>query len=288
MFAPARGTILGGEEIVFTGDLLDETRDRSLEESALPAGWSAFGAGLVTPTRVGLELDTGTTAGVVAGIESGDTYLHADLSVAAQVVHPMGATASSVDLAVLEVQSGSGDAARVGLRRGFGADPSLTVGFGEVVPASGPTVPGGVVAAASGVLRLVRNGGRVWGFVGDTRVLDAPFAATAGAVRLWAGNGSLATRVRSRLVDYRVRSHARIEGRLVEEKLDLSRHRMVGRVPAVPAEELGEADVVVFGLAGETVFAGGFEYVLPVGKTVGRAPARTLVVVQDPVLRDGL
>lgn len=296
-------TIRGGKFIVFGGSetLLDTSMDRSLLSTSLPMGWTTVtaGSGSRNPTLAGLELDTGLTAASVAGLQSTTTYDNFDIAIDVELVYPVGATASPVDLAVLEARTASGAIARVRLRRGWGADPALTAGFGDMVPVSGPTLTGGIVdATGATTLRIVRNEERVFAFVGvrDTdgvystlsKVLDYDtFPADAGSVRFYVGNVGIAGRVRTRFTNFTVRSHVLIGPRLLEDKLDLSTRRLAGNVPAATVEEVGLHDVTVFGLFGETVYPDGFEYVLPTEKTLGRVAARTLFIVQDPVLRDG-
>lgn len=296
-------TIRGGKLIVFAANasFIDTSRDRTLREVTLPAGWSTVvsGTGAVSAGRTGVACDSGLTSASTAGLESTDTYLQADVAVDVELVHPTGATASAVDLAVLEARSASGSVARVRLRRGFGADSELTVAYGDITPASGPVVVGGIADAAGNLtLRIVRDGVRVWGFVGTrttdggwaslVKVLDYDrFASDAGVVRFYVGNVGVAGRVLTRFTNYTVRSHARIGSRLVDDKVDISTRRFTGLVPAATVEEVGLHDISVFGLFGELVYDDGFRYVLPPPKTVGRESTRTLFVVQDPILKDG-
>lgn len=301
-----RDTIRGGLFLVFaTSDaLVDTARDRSLKATALPAGWNSLvtGSGALRPTLAGLELDTGVTAGSTAGLESSDAYLRFDLAVDVELLDPTGATSSAVDLAVLETRSGGGAIARVRLRRGWGLDPKLTVGFGDLVPVSGPTITGGIADAGTRTvytLRIVRHEEYVWGFIGKrsadgttydslTKVLEYDrFPTDTGLVRFYVGNPGFASRVRSRFTNYTVRSHARIGKRLLDNKVDVSRRRIVGNVPAATIQELGRHDIHLFGLFGEVSFPNGFEYVLPPQRTVGREAARSLFTVQDPILKDG-
>jgi len=301
-----RDTIRGGLFLVFAApdSLVDTTRDRSLLSTSLPAGWNSLtsGSGGVRPTLAGLELDTGVTAGSVAGLESTDAYLRFDIAVDVELVHPTGATSSAVDLAVLEARTGSGAIARVRLRRGWGTNPALTVGFGDMVPVTGPVLTGGIVDAGARelyTLRIVRHEEYVWGFLGVrssdgttytslTKVLDfTQFPTDTGLVRFYVSNPGYSARVRSRFTNYTVRSHARVGKRLLDNKVDVSRRRLAGNVPAATVQELGRHDIHLFGLFGEVSFPNGFEYVLPPPKTVGRESARTLFTVQDPILKDG-
>ena len=307
VFVPESDTIRGGKEIVFSlgGSLLDTSRDESFLSTSLPAGWSnvTSGSGQRLPTAAGLVLDTRLAAASQAGIETPDNdYVSFDVAVDVELFYPVGATSVPVNLAVLETETSSGSTARVRLCRGWGADPTLTVGFGDLLLVGEPDLTGGIVDAGSALekitLRIVRDAARVFGFVGKRdstgrytmlqKVIDYDaFPIDAGAVRFYVGNNTLARRVQTRFSNFTVRSHALINSRLVEDKVDVSTRRMTGVVPAATLEEVGLHDLTVFGLFGSVTSVNGFEYTLPAEKTVGRVTARRLFTVQDPVLRDG-
>lgn len=298
---PPSDTTRGGGVVVLSSNatLLDVSADRTLLGPSLPAGWSSVlaGSGLATPRSSGLELDTRLTAASSAYLASVATFTNFDVAVDVELEHPSGATAGVVDLAVLEARSTSGGIARVLLRRGFGADPALTVGFGDT---TGPAALGSAVDATGMVtLRIVRNGARVWGFVGirddeDAYVALIPvleydrFPADAGIVRFGLGNGGQAIRVRAHFTNLTFRSHVRIGTRLVEAKTTPGARRIAGIVPAALVEEIGAEDVTVFGLFGSYTRVDGFVYVYPPERTVSRESTRTLFVVQDPALKDGV
>lgn len=290
---PDSDTLRGGKAVVAFAQtiLLDTTHDAAFAGLSLPAAWTGIstGSGSATPTYNGLVLDTGLVGASTAAVASVDTFLNYDMSVEVLPVFPEG-VAVPVDLAVLEVTAASGATARVRLRRGVGLDPTLVSGAGDVT-VGGVTTAGGVLPihdAAAVTLRMVRNGARLFGFVGDVQVLDIRFfALDAGVVRLRAGNLTFAGRVRTVVRNFRVRSHVTISSRLIDHKIDVSTRRLAGNVPAAPIEELGLRDVVIFGLFGEIVIPNGFLYVLPPERTLGLTSAESFVTVQDPVLKDG-
>lgn len=296
-------TIRGGLLLVLAQNalLLDPSRDQSFLSLTLPAGWTSVssGSGSVKATRDGLKLDSGVVAGSVAGLQTPDDYGRFDVAVDVELVFPVGGQPSVVDLAVLEARTISGAVARVRLRRGFGSDPARTVVFGDFT-IGGVTTTGGIEFAPDGplTLRIVRNGARIFGFVGVrdvsgryttlVKVIDYDrFPVDGGKIRLYLGNVGLAKRVVSTFANFTVRSHSTIAGRLLNNKLDISARRIVGNVPAATLEEVGLVDLSIFGLFGELKFTNGFRYVLPPEKTLGRQSPRTLFTVQDPVLRDG-
>jgi hypothetical protein len=299
---PVIDTLRGGAEIIVSSEslLLDTSRDELFTGLALPSAWTAAvaGSGQVRFTRDGVLCDSRLTSASTAGLTSTDSYLNADMALDVVFKFPED-VATPVDLAVLEVTSVSGATARVRLRRGVGVNPALIAVFGDLTLASGQTVVGGIEIVDPRphlTLRIVRNGARVFGFFGrrvDGRYTELHeilafdrFATDTGVVRFRVGNLGYAGRVETLFRNFTVRSHMTIDGKLIDNKLDLGAHRLFGNVPATSLARLGLRDVVVFGLFGSVTDVDGFEYILPPPKTVGRN-SEFLRLYQDVQLRDG-
>jgi hypothetical protein len=291
---PNTDTIRGGKRIAITVEsirILDTTQDASFRGRSLPLDWADTSAGgTVTPTLTGAVFSTGGTAGAIAQLANATAYAHFDAAVDVEVLGPR-ATSDVVDLLILRFTAGI--VCEVGIRLGPG---------GAYAYAFAGNIVGGVAAVDVSrvvTIRFVRNGDYAYAFVGTrdesgdyislTSLLSAlvePPMDETGTFDLVSQNGAVRSDVRVRASDLTIRSHARIGPRLLENRVD--RHqRLVGSVPAATLDEVGTTSIIAFGLFGEAVNPLGFEYTLPPVRTLSKDTGHTLVIVQDPALKDG-
>jgi hypothetical protein len=278
-------TFRGGAQIIFVRNgMRDITRDRAL--TSLPAGWSS--SGQVAFDSRGATLLSRTTPATLTTSDSDYTYF--DVAVDVIPVSPQSSTGVLEEIACLEHDVG-GEIARVCLVRG----PATLYGIGEAfvgdLTAGAQSITGGVIT-----LRMIRNGPRIYGYVGVRsrveeysvllKVLDAPFAGVGGGVLRLASRSAI-TATAAIFSDFTVRSHATINGRPIVNKRSPTNRQLVGFVPAASIKELGLTEVSVFGLFGSVTDSSAFSYTLPAPRTVGNEITRTLRTYQDPTIRDG-
>jgi hypothetical protein len=293
---PGQDTFRGGALLVVaSSDVLDTTRDALL--TSLPAGWSTSGLVDFPALRRGALLRGTASAPALLTTADAD-YVNFDAAVDIEPLSPPDGPPSDALIGCLEHPAGGGTA-RVCLVRGAFSDPSQLLAIGEAF-AGDPAA--GVAAVPAGIqtLRLVRNQDRVYGFVGTrgagadsyvtlTKILDAPAPAlgtSTGPLRL-ASRAESSQRTTSAVFrNFTVRSHASINGRLLDEKTVPTNRQVVGLVPRATIEEVGFATVSVFGLFGTVSSTDTFQYILPAPRTVGNEIVRTLRTYQDPVVRD--
>jgi hypothetical protein len=284
--------------------LVDLSRDQDFLGRVLPVGWANLvtGSGTVTVQQgLGLLFNSGTAGNSQAGIESTQTYTNGDAAFDFEILDAHESVLDAADLAVFEWTSALGDVARVRVLQGVGASRGQLVALGEEV-VGGTTIMGGIEAwdATKGTLRIVRNGTRVFGFVGTrepgtasvytrlVKVLDVKdFTTGGGVLRIYCASRARRSRVRARFSRFTLRPHVTISGRLLVNKIEISGH-LIGQIPAATLEELGAVPFTVFGLFGSLTDNTGFTYTLPVPLTVGLEATRTGITVQDPVLKDGV
>lgn len=291
---PNSGTFRGGSLIVATSaDLLDTSRDASL--TSLPTGWTTSGD-VDLNQRAGALLRSVTTPATLTSANS--DYVYFDAAVDVLPLTPPDSAPDIAKIACIEHEVG-GIVVSVCLVRGAFSDPTQLLAIGESF-AGDPT--GGVVVAPSGTvtLRLVRNANRVYGFIGTreatvdnytslTTVLDTPapdLGTTTGPIRLASRTGSSNRVTSAEFLNFTVRSHASINGRLFEDKRVPTNRQIVGNIPAAPLDEVGLASVSVFGLFGVNTEDTVFQYTLPAPRTVSNEIVRTLRTYQDAQVRD--
>lgn len=294
-------TIRGGKEIVlYTAALrLNDTSRDALFNSTqgLPAAWTPTGSGQQEFTTRGTVLKSTAQPSSSSGVTSADSYEDFDVAMDFELLRPAATRQGGVvDVAVLEFDTGLGGTITVEVQRG----PDDVLQARARATAYGRTVVGHnlFIDDRRFTLRIVRNGARVWAFYGirdpRTRVygelvklLDYDqFAEEAGSIEARVSNLGARVDVQTRISNYTVESHVRIGPRLLDAKRIVFK-RIVGNVPAATLEEVGAADIVAFGLFGEAVNPGGFEYTLPVPRTVGRERTRLLRLYEDEQVRDG-
>lgn len=307
---PAQDTIRGGLLLIIAtdGQLLDTSSDQTFLAESLPAAWSsvASGSGITTPTLLGVETHVGPTATGVSGATTSSTNFDnfdATLDVELLSAAPQNVV-DQADVAVFEHRVDASTRFYVSLS----VLPNLPGVWvqSRIIQSTAfePIVAGttAFVEDTDGVftLRLVRNGPRVFAFFGRRSELTgefteltsllsyASFTTDPGDFRFQVGNASNAVGIRSRFSNFEIRSHFLIDGKLVDNKVDISDRRISGNVPATILERRGLRDICLFGLFGEVNGPNGFEYILPPPLTAGRRAGqdflRTYVDVQ---LRDG-
>ena len=288
--APVTDTTRGGRTVYSTEadfSLVDTDQDQTFQRLvALPSGWSGSGSRTFTPT--GLELASGSTAGGEAAVTQTAGNYHFDAAVDVELLGPSALRIGEVILASFSLEDGLGSTASITVRL-----DAAGVRITAEAAAPGQTAVGGVFRAPPGnfTLRFVRNSMRLWAFYGLRSdgmfttlepLLDfAQFTAEPAVLGLSVSNGSRPVNVRTRFSNLTLTSHMRIGSRLVDAKRVIH-GRIVGLAPAVPLEEVGSADVTVFGLFGAATMTDGFTYTVPPSRTVGRSALGTLGLSQDP------
>jgi hypothetical protein len=299
---PDNDTFRGGTETAVyapTSKLFDTSEDATfLGSYALPATWSdiSSGSGIVTvDTRRGALLDTAGAPASIAAIQKSTSLHHFDAAIDVVLVAPWHTRQGVIDAAELRFTTGS-DIFFV--KATIGPDDLALITSSYTV--GGVTTVGGTASfdlRSRFTLRLVKNGERVFAFVGrrgaDRRYTElvklhdaASFPDLAGGLDVRAANNTAATSVRAYVSNFTIESHARIGPRLLEDKRVAFR-RITGIVPAATLEEVGLNELVAFGLFGQVISPAGFEYTLPVPRTVGRAQDRAFEDFTDEQLRDG-
>jgi len=290
--SPNVSTVRGATEVVVHGDplLLDTSNDAALV-NGVPSGWTPSGNVRQYSTQ-GLMLSAGSSS---ATLTSSTSFLHFDFAVDIDLFDP-DASAAVFEAATLEIVVGT-SVARVSLKR----YPDKTVQAEGSVTITGITYPAGVVVVKDVIgqltLRIVRTGEFVWGFIGRRDdlgrysevipVMDYNQFVTGAAVpRIAVRNGTSAAGARTIFRNFTVRSHATINGRLLENKLDAELKRIVGNVPAAHLTEVGTASIKAFGPWGVSENVSGFEYTRPTPNTVSFDGTRSLITFTDPVLHD--
>lgn len=292
---PGQDTYRGGALIVAAGDnVLDVSRDAPL--TSLPAGWTAAGDFVEFDRRRGVTLRSVNNPATLTTANS--DYVYFDAAVDVLPLTPPDTAPNNALIACLEHEAG-GIITRVCLVRGAFSNPNTLLGIGEAF--IGDSAAGvAPVGAGEVTLRLVRNGPRIYGFVGTreltadgyttiTKILDAPapsLGISTGPLRLATRTGTSARTTSALFRNFTVRSHASINERLFNNKYVPGRGQLVGNVPAATLDEVGFADVSIFGLFGQASSSDSFLYTLPAPRTVGNEIVRTLKTYQDPVIRD--
>lgn len=292
---PLSDTFRGGAFVVVaSGGVLDTSRD---EELTTDPGWTAVGD-VEFDSRRGARLRSVTGPATLTTPDS--DYRYFDVAVDVVPLSPPDSAPANALIACLEHEV-AGVTARVCLVRGAASQPNQLLAIGEAF--NGDPAAGVAVApdAELVTLRLVRNGPRVYGFIGQRvpgtddaytsliKVLDAPapaFGTLGGVIRLASRTETSTRNTAAEFTNYTVRSHIAINGRLLDNKDVPTRRQVVGNVPAATLAEVGPASVSVFGLFGVNESDDAFEYTLPAPRTVGNEVVRTLRTYQDPVVRD--
>ena len=292
-FSTESDTFRGGAQLVVVREGIRNTeRDRPL--TSLPSSWTT--SGQVSFDSRGALLKSLSTPATLTTSDS--NYAYFDVSVDVTPLSPPDTSATTELIACLEHEVG-GEIARVCIVRGATADPSKLYAIGEAF--TGDVTAGAQLAPAGRItLRLIRNGPKIWGYVGVRpsvaqpdefsvllKVLDTSveaLGALGGVIRLASRSSSRATS--AIFSNYTVRSQVTINNRPLVNKRTPTNRQLVGFVPAATIRELGPAVVSVFGLFGSVTDSGVFSYTLPAAKTVGNEITRTLRSYQDPVIRD--
>lgn len=292
---PLTDTYRGGSFVVTTRPTatLDVSRDELFDDPSL-MGWTTSGS--VDFTRAGAVL-TSVTADATAQSPNSD-YVYFDAAIDVEPLLPPDTSSAPAYVACLEHPVG-GVVVRVCLVRGAFAASDQLVALGEAF-AGDPAAGAAAAPSDSAVtLRLVRNGSRVYGFVGTragtadgytllTKVLDVNIPAlgtSTGPLVLSSRFGGNRT-TQARFRNLTLRSHFSVNGRLLNNKVDQPGRQITGNVPAATISEVGSATTAVFGLFGVNTDTSSFTYTLPSRRTVGNEIVRTLRTYQDPVVRD--
>jgi len=296
-------SIRGGSEVVISAPtlaVLDAGQDQSFQQlTAVPAGWTETGAGDQNYEFAFTELVTPATPGT-AGLQHSSALTHFDAAIDFVAVQPQAVRGQQglVDVAIFrfDVTSIAIPASLI-VQVERGPDARLLVR--ATVSAWGRTFFGTATLVTSPrfTLRIVRNGAHIWAYIGQRRrdrvytsstqlIGTSQFVTAAGNLGIRVDNRARNIRVKSRITNFTVESHARINDRLLEDK-QIRFSRVIGVVPAAPLEEVGTAELAVFGLFGESISSQGFEYTLPTPRTVGQQQSTVLRFYQDPQHRDG-
>jgi hypothetical protein len=292
----ASDTFRGGKTILVHGDMVlsDPSLDSNFRSVYAPSGWSVTPAGnhpITKYTSEGLHFDSGVRFGQVALARTA-TYANLEASLLFRVNAPSRAIGDPIPVATFRFDAGGSDSVQIRLQR----LPQLQDGL-MAVDATVTTVDAGVQAFLGPVvtgtefaLRLTRFENFVFAQINDTLVAAStqftPFAE--GQFSAAFANADTGQRTDILLTDFHVRSHVIVNGRLLEQKRDISRHRMTGRVPAATLAEVGDVPIIFFGPWGDVNAPVGFEYTLPEGLGMRNSPTVKLTTYADRVVRNRL
>jgi hypothetical protein len=300
-------TIRGGKQVLVSAPTLS-VLDSGLDESfaalpgAPPPGWSEIGSGDKNYEFTFTELETTPIPGTFSGLQLDSDLVHFDAAIDIDLNQPRATSSgqgSAVDVAIFRFDVPTAiPAASLIVQVERGPDAQLLVR--AVMSAYGREIVGSghIFDLDHFTLRIVRNRDRIWAFFGVrdsfrnyttlVKLFDSgpQFAIEPGNLSIRVDNRLRAVNTKTRITNFTVESHARIGPRLLEEKA-IRFSRAIGIVPAATLEEVGFAELVVFGLFGESIAPEGFEYTLPVPRTVGRELTRQLELYSDVQLRDG-
>lgn len=261
----AAGPTTGGTTVTLLSAALDVTGCQPTLTDGVLDGWTniSSGGGSVVERAADacLVLDTGITAGAVAGVRrTAATDVNFDVDVVAQVVFQQGQDAIALEL-TLRIDANNdfrvlwtNDLVTVRARLG---------GVTRLDQQAG-------AAAGLAALRLVRVVGNVHVLLGGHELAVVPWSTGAGAIELIARNTT--ARVVTRVSRYVRRPVVLFGGELVRTVVDnmgaLGRATVV--TPAYPRPDL--VDIAVYGCGGTSdTLADGFRYVGPGGLRVGSA-----------------
>lgn len=287
-----KDTFRGGRKLYVASDqlLVDPDASTSFARQTIPATWtdSIVGGGVVTPSFAGLVLSSGFESGGTARITSTASIDAFDARLTAVRLRPLTSSNAIVDLLIFELYIDASTYARLALQYQPAVDTISARLTGSVVSGGHTSIGGSLVVDDTMLsLRIIRSGARVFLFSDETLVLSATaFSTSAGVLRMSVSNDSLATPIATRIERLDVSSHMLIGERLLSDKVDVSKRRLYGAVPAASLTEVGAKDIIVFGPWGSVSLPSGFEYTLPTGRTVGRTRTKSLRSYDDVTARD--
>lgn len=288
-------TIRGGKQVVIHGNqaLVDTTQDVSFAGQTMPpTGWTSVltGTGRLAPSPQGLSLQLPDATASSVLLTSPATYKSFEAALSARLLSPT--VSSSVDSVVLGFEFRLDADNYVGIRvvrpAAYEGQDVVEVRAYRVVAGQATEMGAVRLATSAVVLKIVRHSNYVFAFVNAELLDSSSFftTATTGAFRVSVAHALGGLPVETRLSDLTIRSHALINGRLLQEKTDISKRRFAGNVPAASLSEVGLQPIILFGPWGSVTSPEGFEYTLPTGRTVGRAKATTLRTFNDPTTKD--
>jgi len=291
LLAGSSGPLEGGTDVQLAGAVVDMSpcSDDFSDGVLNPLLWTAVVVGTGAVVELGsaraVRLDSGTTAGSSAAIRSVDTVTGVDVEVTMvpdTVSLPVGGVVRAASLGL-----------RVDASNEFRLDLEVsptTIELRIVEHLSGFLVVNQTVTVGAGTpgpvtLRLLRSGGRVIARLNDQTVADAVFVPTAAAFEFLVSNDPVnASRARSRVTLYTRNPAVTFGGVPALAFLLKSEGTIIVEAPRMQLP--GAVDVTVAGCSFSETLANGFTYVLGDKKVIGRTAASTLVVLNDPALKE--
>lgn len=254
-------------------------------DGPLDAGFwddTSTGTGAVQQSD-GYLMDTGATGGSTVGVRT-VAAAETDIDVQARYTvlrsdPPQGAT---VTLAVLGLETAGGDRFELLTESNGVTSVRATVNGVSVLDDLVATSPGGGRA----VLRLLKVGARVIGFIGSSQVVDVTWLADAVQPTLGAANAVGGGVVRVTWQEYTRTAVVLFDTEPSTQQITQGGISALVDVPT--ASQAGPVDVIVVGCAGVTdTLVDGFEYVQSVDviKLINIPSVATLTVAGDPVIR---
>lgn len=302
---PDSDTIRGGRDVVIFGPGPFDGVTETLFSKTLPTGWTPIliNEAVVNSTLHGLDIIVGPDASSEVLIDIPTVLTGFDAAVDIEIRLPQSALSDPFDALSLEFIGGTTD---VVTRAAVVMNPAISrdrlIG---IASSTGGTLTGGAVVSPSPsmltTLRLIRSGSHVWAFLGtrgtgsslllDTWATLIPIGtliipSESGTLRLAVRNLTNASKVSIHLSNFTLRSHAMINGRLLDNKVVTSRQRILGKVPAATLADVGVTTIQIFGPGIVGVATAPFEYTLPSPFTSGQRVFDRLRIYTDPALFD--
>lgn len=293
---PGFDTFRGGKQIVIFGepDFLDTSHDTNFLAETLDGAWGVVvdGTGRVIPSFTGLRLSSGTTtssrAEILSAIVTFDSF---DATLTATLPHQWYNLSSASNMLVFEFSDGGHtNYAQVRLRRNeFTVSGQILAD--SIIVVGGQTRIGGSLLISDNLefeLKIVRHEGHLFLRVNDIDLVstDKFEPSIRGLFHSFVENNSNGVDVKAVLSSFTMRSHALIDGKLLVNKQDFARQRLVGDAPASTLSRVGFREFTVFGPWGANSDPDGFEYRLPAGLRVGQTASSKLTSYQDVSIRN--
>lgn len=289
VLAPQTGLIEGGTPVRLTAPTVFDMSAciPDFTDEVLDAGfWTDISSGSGDVREIGdvgeLQLDTGTTAGSVAGVRTQDTETDVDIAVSLSERLVDAPTLTDLTTFELSLYVSASTIFRVYATRSSGLARIHTT-----VTVDGNTTFDNVIDTHSGGarLRLLRWGSRVRVFVNSAQRLEAAWEPAAASIELRAANDvSIDGRILTRIRQYARRPVVLFGEHPLEEIILRSETIIEG---TTPAQQLpGSVDINATGCEGDTDSEpDGFTYTISPGVTLISQSDATLTTLGDPIVR---
>lgn len=292
VIAPKEGSFRGGTAVRLLGNDLDVSSCQDdFSDGVIGALWSNISSGSGTVLERGTDgavgLDTGSTAGSIAGLRTVATMFDADASASFRLVQDSRPAKNATNIiAELSLRVGT---SRAGIQistseRGLEMIARVLAG-GAVSSNISATIARGIEPGGEITLRLLRFDRFVRLYLSTIRIFAFEWPASATSIELLIRNDAAAvSRVRTDLFHYTRRPVVTLAGEPFEDLVLTGNNRAAGTAPAVSAR-FDLVDMTATGCAGApATYLDAFTYIRE--DDLIRFPTRdtALVVVNDVTL----